>query len=245
MQVRPDIASRIIEAVLRISTSNKPISIMEVSQVSLTSMDETRRILGLLEIEESAVLSEEEKVRAILNALRLGVDASSLARYLDWREFERLATSLLGEAGYEVEWNVRLSYSGRRVQVDVMAYNGSILLIIDCKRWNRPLTPSAELRIREGQEKRLFLLKSLIEYSFSQEGSKIVYIIPATLSLYKSSKPIIDGFIFASLDKLRGALEYVERSFFQLRNEKATVPSDFTLKQIVRRLQEKSRPRKC
>jgi len=243
MQVRPDIASRILEAVLKISTSNKPISIIEISQISLTSMDETRRILGLLEIEEDAVLCENERVRAILNALRLGVDASSLARYLDWREFERLATSLLSEAGYEAEWNVRLSYSGRRIQVDVLAYNGSILLVMDCKRWNRSLTPSAELRIREGQEKRLLLLKSLIEHSFGQENSKIVYLIPATLSLYRPSKLIIDGFIFASLDKLEGALEYVERSFFQLRNEKVAIPRDLTLKQIVLRLREKSRSR--
>jgi hypothetical protein len=243
MQVRSDIASRILEAVLKISASNAPISVEEVSQLTLTSRDETQRILSFLEVEERARLKEDERVRAILNALRLGVDASSLAKYLDWREFERLTTSLLGEAGYEVEWDVRLSYSGRRIQVDVLAYNGSILLIMDCKRWNRPLTPSAESRIRESQEKRLCFIKSLVEHSFGQENSKIVYLIPATLSLYRSSKPIIDGFIFASLDKLGGALEYVERSFFQLRNERAAIPRDLTLKQIVQRLQEVSQPR--
>jgi hypothetical protein len=243
MQVRSDIASRILEAVLKISASNAPISVEEVSQLTLTSRDETQRILSFLEVEEGARLKEDERVRAILNALRLGVDASSLAKYLDWREFERLTTSLLGEAGYEVEWDVRLSYSGRRIQVDVLAYNGSILLIMDCKRWNRPLTPSAESRIRESQEKRLCFIKSLVEHSFGQENSKIVYLIPATLSLYRSSKPIIDGFIFASLDKLGGALEYVERSFFQLRNERAAIPRDLTLKQIVQRLQEVSQPR--
>lgn len=243
MQIRPDIVSRVLEAVLRISVSNNPISVEEVSQISLTSMDEARRILGLLKVGEGAILGEDERVGVILNALRLGVDASSLARYLDWRGFERLATSLLGEAGYEVEWNVRLLYSGGRMQVDVLAYNGSILLVIDCKRWNRPLTPSAELRIIESQNKRLLLLKDLIEHSFGRENLKTIYLIPLTLSLYRSSKPIIDGFIFVSLDKLRGALEYVERSFFQLRNEKTVVPRDLTLRQITRRLRERSRPR--
>jgi hypothetical protein len=243
MQVRSDIASRILEAVLKISASNTPISVGEVSQLSLTSRDEAQRILSFFEVEEGARLGEGERVRVILNALRLGVDASSLAKYLNWREFERLTTSLLGGAGYEAEWNVRLSYLGRRIQVDVLAYNGNILLVIDCKRWNRALTPSVESRIRESQEKRLLFLKSLIERSFGQGCLKTIYIIPATLSLYRSSKPIIDGFIFASLDKLRGALEYVDRSFFQLKNEKAAIPRDLTLKQVTHRLQEESRPR--
>lgn len=241
MQIRPDITSRILEAILKLSASNAPINVEEVSQLSLISRDEARKILSLLEVEEGNRLEEDEKVRVILSALRLGVDASSLARHLDWREFEKLTTALLGEAGYEAEWNVRLTHEGGRIQVDVLAYNGSILLIIDCKRWNRALTPSVEERVRERQERRMLFLRNLIEHTFRGEGLKTAYLIPVTLSLYSPSRSIIKGFIFASLEKLGGALEYAERSFFQLRNEKVTIPKDLTLKQIMRELREVSR----
>ncbi|MEM1976406.1 MAG: restriction endonuclease [Nitrososphaerota archaeon] len=243
MQVRPDIASKVLEAVLKLSASNAPINVDEISRLSLISKDEARRILSLLEVGEGDRLEEDERVRAILSALRLGVDASLLAKHLDWKEFEKLITALLGEAGYEAEWDVKLTHEGGRIQVDVLAYGGSMLLIIDCKRWNRSLTPSVERRIMERQERRMLFLRNIIERTFHGEDLKTVYLIPVTLSLYRPSKPIIDGFIFASLDKLRGALEYAERSFFQLRNERVAIPRDIALKQIVRKLREGSRPR--
>lgn len=243
MQIRPDIVSRVLEAVLKLSASNAPINVKDVSQLSLISRDETRRILSLLEVEEGKKLGGNERVRAILSALRLGVDASTLAKHLDWKEFEKLTTALLNEVGYEAEWDVKLTHGSGRIQVDVLAYGGSILLLIDCKRWNRPITPSAEKRIMKSQEKRLLFFKNAFERAFRGEDLRIAYLIPVTLSLYSPSKPIMDGFIFASLDKLRGALEYAERSFFQLRSEKVAIPRDLALKQIVRKLRENSRPR--
>lgn len=243
MQSRPDIVLRILEAVLKLSVSNAPINVEYISRLSLISKDEVHKILSLLKVEEGSKLGEYEKVKVILSALKLGVDASPLAKHLDWREFEKLTTILLGEAGYETEWNVKLTYKGEKIQVDVLSYSGSMLLIIDCKRWNRSLTPSAERRIRERQEKRMLLLKDIFEHAFQREDLKTVHLIPVTLSLYSPPKPIVNGFIFASLDKLRGALEYVERAFFQLRNEKVMIPRDLMLKQIVHKLREVSRLR--
>ncbi|MEM4828618.1 MAG: restriction endonuclease, partial [Nitrososphaerota archaeon] len=155
MQVRPDIASKVLEVVLKLSASNAPINVEEISRLSLISKDEARRILSLLEVGEGDRLEEDERVRAILSALRLGVDASLLAKHLDWKEFEKLITALLGEAGYEAEWDVKLTHEVGRIQVDVLAYGGSMLLIIDCKRWNRSLTPLVERRIMERQERRM------------------------------------------------------------------------------------------
>lgn len=243
MHIRPDITSRVLEVVLKLSASNIPINVEKISHLSLISRDEIRRILSLLEVEEGAILSENEKVKAILSALKLGVDTSMLARHLDWREFEKLTTALLSEAGYEAEWNVKLAHERGRIQVDVLAYSGNLLLVIDCKRWNRSLTPSIEKMMRERQEKRMLFLRNIIEHAFHGEDLETAYLIPLTLSLYSPSKPIIDGFIFASLDKLRGVLEYVERSFFQLRNEKVAIPKDLALKQILHRLREASRLR--
>ncbi len=245
MLPRSDIVSRVLEAVLKISSLSTSITLEDVFQLALTSRDEAQRILSLIEVEEGTKLGEDDKIKVILNALKLGVEAGPLARYLNWREFEKLTTALLNEAGYDAEWNVKLFHGGKRIQVDVLAYNGSILLMIDCKRWNKALTPSMEREIMDKQEKRLLFLKNIIEQVFGQGNLKAIYVIPITLSLYKPSKPIIDGFIFASVEKFRGALEFMERSFLQLKNEKIAVPRDFTLRQIVRRLREATRLKPC
>ncbi|MEM4021797.1 MAG: hypothetical protein QXI18_05440, partial [Nitrososphaerota archaeon] len=68
MQVRPDIASKVLEAVLKLSASNAPINVEEISRLSLISKDEARRILSLLEVGEGDRLEEDERVRAILSA---------------------------------------------------------------------------------------------------------------------------------------------------------------------------------
>lgn len=241
MRPRPDIISRILESILKLSSSSAPISADEISQLALVSREEARKILRLLEVGEGAIMGENERVELVLNALRLGVDASPLARYLGWREFEKLTTALLNEAGYDAEWDVKLSFRGKRVQVDVLALKGSILLVIDCKRWNRPLTPSIEQEIKSRLEMRLSLLKDAIERAFGAGSPENTYLIPATISLYRPSSQIIDGFIFTSIGELGGALEFVERAFFQLRNERVSLPRGLMLRELTSRLRALSR----
>jgi len=240
MSPRTDLLSKVLEAVLKFSSINKPLSLEEISNYTLISKDQVRRMLNILRLpEEEPRLREEEKIEAVLIGLRFGVDGSAVARYLSWKEFEKLVTRILLEMGYDAEWNLRLSHEKGHVQLDILAYNGNLMLVIDCKRWNRPLAPSAESNIKEGQERRLVFLKELIKEIPWEGRQHVTYLVPLVLSLYQPSKPILGGHVFASIKNLKSAISFVEKSFFQLRNEAIRIPKEFTLKDIVRGLEKR------
>lgn len=234
MALRAENVSKVLEAILKLSAINKPISLEEISKQTLVSRDQVHRIVEALGIQaEASQLAEAAKIEAILKGLKLGADGRTIARHLSWREFERLVTRVLEEAGYDVEWNLRLSCGKERVQVDVLAYNGNLLLLVDCKRWNKPLPPSAEENIRRSQERRLSLLKELIGERSWEDEEHLVYLIPLVLSLYRPSKTLLGGHVFASIRDLESAIEFIKRSYFQLRHELLKIRRELTLKELI------------
>ncbi len=237
MALRAESISKVLEIILKLSSENKLISVDEVSDLALISRDQVRKILEALGVKaESLQLAEAAKIEAILNGLKLGVDGGAIARYLSWREFEKLVTRILEGAGYDAEWNLTLSHGRERIQIDVLAYNGSLLLLVDCKRWNKPLPPSAEESVREGQERRMLILKEIVENLSWRDERHLIYLTPLVLSLYQPSKPLLGGHVFASIRNLGSAIEFIERSYFQLRHELLRVPRGLTLKELILKL---------
>ena len=237
MVLRAESVSKVLETILKLSSENRIISIDEISDLTLISRDQVHKILEALGVEgEGPQLAEAVKIEAILNGLKLGVDGGAIARYLSWREFEKLVTRILEEAGYDVEWNLTLSHKGERIQIDVLAYNGNLLLLVDCKRWNKPLPPSVEESVKEGQERRMLILKKIIENMSWRDEEHTVYLIPLVLSLYQPSKPLLGGHVFASIRNLRSAIEFIERSYFQLRHELLKIRRELALKELIWKL---------
>lgn len=237
MTLRAENVSKVLETILKLSSENKLMSMDAISDLTLISRDQVREILKTLGVRAgSPRLAEAEKIKAILNALKLGVDGGAIARYLSWREFEKLVTRILEEAGYDVEWNLTLSHCRERVQIDVLAYNGNLLLLVDCKCWNKPLPPSIEENVRESQERRISLLKKIVENLPWRGGKHTAYLIPLVLSLYRPSKPILGGHVFASIRDLGSAIEFIERSYFQLRHELLKIRRELTLRELIRKL---------
>ncbi|ACB38977.1 restriction endonuclease [Pyrobaculum neutrophilum] len=70
----------------------------------------------------------------LYKALKLGIDVSSYARYLDWREFEEFIRHVFSEFGYMVASNVRLS-CGRGAEFDVVAWSREVAFVAEAKRW--------------------------------------------------------------------------------------------------------------
>ena len=240
MTSRTELLHKVLEAILKLSPSNRSINLEDISSYTLISREQVREILNTLNLsEEDLPLRGEKKVELVLRGLRLGINGEVLARYLSWREFESLVTRLLSEIGYEAVWNVRLSHEGRRIQLDVLAYNGSLLLIIDCKRWNRPPSPSAESSIKESQEKKLSFLKELVENIGWEGKTHNVYLVPIVLSLYQPSRPILEGHVFASIRNLSSVISFVENSFFRLRSEVLKISKDLTLTDILQKLKKR------
>ncbi|MCD6341292.1 MAG: restriction endonuclease, partial [Thaumarchaeota archaeon] len=164
------------------------------------------------------------KIDAVLKAFEIGIDGERLSRHLAWREFEKLVNKILRRSDYQTEWNLTVTHKRERCQIDLLAYRGRIMLLIDCKHWKRPPTPSAELKMIEAQERRLRVLKSLLRNIYpSDEGFHELYLVPMVLALYQPSKRILNGHLFGSIGKLRSLIEYVESAYFHVRHEKVKI----------------------
>jgi len=70
-----------------------------------------------------------------VEAVRLGVHPESVSRVLHWMDFERFVAKVFESFDYEVVHNMRISYSGRRRQVDVVAKTKDFWVAADCKHW--------------------------------------------------------------------------------------------------------------
>jgi Restriction endonuclease len=82
--------------------------------------------------EELSIGSEDPVLRAMV-ALRLGLTAERASKALDWRSFERLCAAVLEARGFQVRANLVLVKP--RKQVDLVAFDDTLALSLDCKHW--------------------------------------------------------------------------------------------------------------
>ncbi len=77
---------------------------------------------------------------------------------MNWKEFESFCASLFRAKGYSVAENIVLKKP--RMQVDLLARNGSVALAVDCKHWARAGGGDALARIAKAQSLRAISLRS-------------------------------------------------------------------------------------
>jgi Holliday junction resolvase-like predicted endonuclease len=117
----------------------------------------------LRSLSETGMVSACQGVLEMGNAQRLmlaaslihdGHDPTEISRHLDWQEFEQFAEETLAENGFRtVRHLVFKSKIGRR-EIDLLAWNDSFLLAIDCKHWLRGLSSSRVSQVANAQAER-------------------------------------------------------------------------------------------
>ena len=241
MKPSPELVTRLLEALFRTWEEGGRLSVGKLSERALISREQTARILSWLGISgREFSLTEDVKIDAVLKAFEIGIDGERLSRHLAWREFEKLVNKILRRSDYQTEWNLTVTHKRERCQIDLLAYRGRIMLLIDCKHWKRPPPPSAELKMVEVQERRLRVLKKLLQSIYPpDEDFHELYLVPMVLALYQPSKRILNGHLFGSIGKLRSLIEYVESAYFHVRHEKVKIPAELDLQKIIRDLKEK------
>jgi len=234
-----EVVARLVEILLKDYKAGEKLSVPDLSEKALISQELARKIFSSWGLPGDVIeLTEEKRLDLIIKALEQGVDGDRISRYLDWAEFEKLVAKIFERAGYQTKWNVKIPQRGRRCQIDLLAYRGNIVLIIDCKRWKRPPPPSAASKMVKAQERRLTILRDVLEKQVKGgESFQEVYLIPMVLSLYQPSRKILDGHLFASIGNLRGLLEYVESAYFQIRHEKVKIPEGQELEVLLTTIQ--------
>jgi predicted transcriptional regulator/Holliday junction resolvase-like predicted endonuclease len=146
------------------------------------------REIGLVEYaNEQVELTSNQRVKLAIHAINHGMDVERVCKVLEWKEFENFAATAFEENSFAVKRRFRFKASGRRWEIDVLAYSEPIIVCVDCKRWRRGWGNSAITRVAAAQAQRTEMLaKNLqdIQRDIGLDGWKNATLFPAILSLF-------------------------------------------------------------
>ena len=146
------------------------------------------REAGLIEYENEQIeLASNQRVKLAIHAINHGTDIERVCKVLEWKEFENFAATAFEENNFAVKRNFRFKASGRRWEIDVIAYSEPIVVCVDCKRWRRGWGNSAITRVADAQAQRTeALAKNLqsIQRRIGLDNWKQAILFPVILSLF-------------------------------------------------------------
>jgi predicted transcriptional regulator/Holliday junction resolvase-like predicted endonuclease len=146
------------------------------------------REIELIEYENELIeLTSNQRVKLAIHAINHGTDIERVCKVLEWKEFENFAASAFEENNFEVKRRFRFKASGRRWEIDVLAYSEPIIVCVDCKRWRRGWGNSVITRVAAAQAQRTSMLtKNLqsIQQKIGLVNWKEAVLFPVILSLF-------------------------------------------------------------
>ena len=186
------IESNLIISLLKL-TKNGSVSNELVKKDSGVATSICQRLLEKLQTENllnlqkgNLTVNGAQRVKLAVYAIASGADLENTASFLQWKEFEDMASTALERNGFSVAENVRFKNQGKRWEIDVVGCKKPLVVCVDCKHWHRGMAPSALKRIVEEQEERtLAFSKHLPSPSLRIECATwtTAKFIPAVLSL--------------------------------------------------------------
>ena len=146
------------------------------------------REIGLIECENGKIeVSSNQRVKLAIHAINHGTDIERVCKVLEWIEFENFAATAFETNNFAVKRRFRFKASGRRWEIDVLAYSEPIVVCVDCKRWRRGWGNSAIRKIVELQAQRTDVLaKALffLQRRIGLDGWRQAILFPAIISLF-------------------------------------------------------------
>jgi DNA-binding transcriptional regulator YhcF (GntR family) len=149
-------------------------------------------------------MSAEQRIMLSERLIHEGRDPQQISRLLQWQEFEEFASHSLEQNDFrKVKHVVFKSRIGRR-EIDLLAWNDTFLLAIDCKHWLRGLSPSRAREVAIAQTERaqvlaerLELLKKHIPINVEKRR-----LLPVILCLGCPREAIVEGVPIVAVSKL-------------------------------------------
>lgn len=160
---------------------------------------------GLLTI-SNGVLRMDGTQRILLaeRLIHAGSDPRRVSRFLKWQEFEDFTERMLRENGFLTRRHfVFKSQAGRR-EIDVLAWNDTFMLAIDCKHWLRGLAPGRLREVVQAQIERTAQLAQRPELLGRLRVADATRrsIIPLILTLSELHDRLVDRVPVVSVSKL-------------------------------------------
>jgi len=146
------------------------------------------REIGLIECENGKIeVSSNQRVKLAIHAINHGTDIERVCKVLEWIEFENFAATAFETNNFAVKRQFRFKASGRRWEIDVLAYSEPIIVCVDCKRWRRGWGNSAITKVAAAQAQRTKVLAKnlqVIQREIGLDDWKQATLFPVILSLF-------------------------------------------------------------
>jgi Holliday junction resolvase-like predicted endonuclease len=146
------------------------------------------REIGFIECENGMIeVSSNQRVKLAIHAINHGTDIERVCKVLEWIEFENFAAAAFETNNFAVKRRFRFKASGRRWEIDVLAYSEPVIVCVDCKRWRRGWGNSAITKVAAAQAQRTEVLaKNLqsIQRKIELNDWKQATLFPVILSLF-------------------------------------------------------------
>ncbi|MCS6785221.1 MAG: nuclease-related domain-containing protein [Candidatus Caldarchaeum sp.] len=193
------VRGKIIETAMRMLDSGQTLDILRLASEAGADLND---VIDAVEPFISRGLPPQSlKVLLGVEAIRLGIEPQRVAQLLSWKELEAFVATVCRLSGLSYRTNVRLSYLGRRAEIDVLSAYPSLCLVIDCKRWNKRLSGKSLRSIIDKAKQRTYLTKAFFEKKYA--GDYLIFFAPVVVSLYEPASRKVDDVFVVPVNVLR------------------------------------------
>jgi Holliday junction resolvase-like predicted endonuclease len=172
---------------------------------SMTVANEILRFLierGVGKRHSKALLSfsTTDRLKASILAVNLGADVIKVSKYLSWKDFERFASEILFNCGFQTMNNVR--FTKPRAEIDIVATKSQLSLSIDCKHWAN----NGQSGLLAHTQKQIQRTERLLSRPFELKKA-----IPVLLTIYPVYRTYYSNLVpIVGINKFRGFVNEIE-----------------------------------
>lgn len=226
--MRPDLEIKLLE----LTRKRQTIELEQFAERLQTTADKLKA--QMTDLAEKRVISLRRGIVEVNTSQRMilakqlihdGRDPQKVSRFLKWQEFEEFGEQALKQNGFRTVKHIVFKGRVGRREIDLLAWNDSLLLAIDCKHWLRGISPSQARQVAQAQVERAEALAErfdlLNKCGISRVESR--HIVPVLLCLGSARQRLVDGVPVVAVSELISFLYGVS-------------PVDETLRRIPTRL---------
>ena len=149
-------------------------------------------------------MSHHQRMMLAEQLIHGGVDPKRVSRCLGWQEFEDFANQSLLNNGFATRKHCIFKTTSGRREIDILAWNDSFTLALDCKHWVTGMSPSAIRRIVRAQIERAKALADRPEllHRLKVGRPEKRYVTPVILVLAELRDQLVDGVPVVPISKL-------------------------------------------
>lgn len=162
----------------------------------------------------------------IIEALKSGLQLSNIIKFINWKDFEKLISSLLNFTGWKTSLNFRFHNEGipnerNRFEIDILAWKEPYVLLIDCKRYKKTALSPLKKFVKK-QRNRVYELYEMIPQMYDRTELhwtkwKIAKLIPVIVTWWDHGLSDFENTPICSSEKFMNFIKNFDY-YFELNN---------------------------